>query len=50
MQRKYSVTQIELLAIVEILKEFKAMLWGQNIKMFTDHANLMRGALGLTSD
>jgi hypothetical protein len=31
-QRKYSVTKIELLAIVETLKEFKGMLWGQNIK------------------
>jgi hypothetical protein len=49
-QRKYSVTKIELLAIVETLKDFKGMLWGQNIKMFTDHANLMRDALGLTSD
>ena len=26
------------------------MLWDQNIKVFTDHANLMRDALGLTSD
>jgi hypothetical protein len=26
------------------------MLWGQQIKVFTDHANLMRNALGLTSD
>ncbi len=49
-QRIYSVTKIELLAIVETLKEFKGMLWGQNIKVFTDHANLMRDALGLTSD
>ena len=49
-QRKYSVTKIELLAIVETLKEFKGMLWGQQIKVFTDHANLMRDALGLTSD
>ncbi len=29
MQQKYSVTKIELLAIVETLKEFKGMLWGQ---------------------
>ncbi len=50
MQRKYSVTKIELLAIVETLKEFKGMLWGQIINVFTDHANLMRDALGLTSD
>jgi hypothetical protein len=26
------------------------MLWGQNIKVLTDHANLMRDALGLTLD
>ncbi len=50
MQHKYSVTKIELLAIVKTLKEFKGMLWGKNIKVFTDHANLMRVALGLTSD
>jgi hypothetical protein len=31
-QCKYSITKIELLAIVETLKEFKGMLWGQNIK------------------
>jgi hypothetical protein len=49
-QRKYSITEIELLAIVETIKEFKGMLWGQNIKVFTDHANLMKDALGLTSD
>ena len=49
-QQKYSVTEIELLAIVETLKEFKGMLWGQNLKVFTDHKNLTRDALGLTSD
>ncbi len=47
---KYSVTKIELLAIVETLKEFKGVLWGQPIKVFTDHKNLMRDALGLNSD
>jgi hypothetical protein len=26
------------------------MLWGQPIKVFTDHKNLMRDALGFTSD
>jgi hypothetical protein len=49
MQQKYSVTEIELLAIVETLKEFKRMLWGQSIKVLTDHKNLTRDALGLTS-
>jgi hypothetical protein len=50
MQHKYSVIEIELLAIVETLKEFKRMLWGQDVKVFTDHKNLTRDALGLTSD
>ncbi len=50
MQKKYSVTEIELLAIVETLKEFKGMLWGQDIKVYTDHKNLTRDTLGLTSD
>ncbi len=50
MQLKYSVTEIELSAIVETLKEFKGMLWGQDIKVYTDHKNLTRDALGLTSD
>ena len=49
-QQRYSVTEIELLAIVETLKEFKGMLWGQQVKVYTDHLNLMRDALGLTSD
>ncbi len=50
MQQKYRVTEIELLAVVETLKEFKGMLWGQDIKVYTDHKNLTRDALGLTSD
>ncbi len=50
MQKKYSATEIELLAIVETLKEFKGVLWGQDVKVYTDHKNLTRDLLGLTSD
>jgi hypothetical protein len=50
MQQEYSVTEIELLAIVKTLKEFKGMLWGQDIKVYTDHKNLTRDDLDLTSD
>ncbi len=49
-QSKYTVTKIELLAIVETLKEFNGMLWGQRINVYTDHKNLTRDGLGLTSD
>ena len=49
-QQKYSMTKQELLAIVETLKEFKGMLWGQTITVYTDHKNQMQDALGLTSD
>jgi hypothetical protein len=49
-QTKYSVTKIKLLAIVETLKKFQEMLWGQTIKVYTDDKNLTQDALGLTSD
>jgi hypothetical protein len=49
-QQRYSVTKIELLAMVETLKEFKGMLWGQQVKVYTDHQNLTRAALDLYSD
>jgi hypothetical protein len=47
---KYRVTDIELLAIVETLKELQGMLWRQMITVYTDYKNLTRDALGLTSD
>merc|ERR1712197_137322 len=49
-QTKYSVTELELLSIVECLKEFKGMLWGQTIRVYTDHKNLQADALNMTSD
>jgi hypothetical protein len=49
-QKRYSITKIELLAIVETLKEFKGMLWGQRIIVYTDHKNLIYDTMGSTSD
>jgi hypothetical protein len=49
-QYKYTITKLELLAIVETLKEFNGMLWGPRINVYTDHKNLTRNGLGLTSD
>ncbi len=49
-QSKYTVTKLEILAIVETLKEFNGMLWGQRKNVYTDHKNLTRDSLGLTSD
>ncbi len=34
-QSKYTVTELELLAIVETLKEFNGMLWGQWITVYS---------------
>ena len=48
-QSKYTVTELELLAIVETLKEFKGMLWGQRLNIYTEHKNSQEG-FGLTSD
>ncbi len=36
-QSKYTVTKLELFAILETLKEFNGMLWGQRIIVYTDH-------------
>ena len=39
-QTRYTTTERELLAIVETLKEFRNILLGQKIRIYTDHMNL----------
>ena len=40
-QVNYTTTKLELLSIVETLKELKNILLGQQIKMYKDHKNLI---------
>ena len=49
-QTKYTLTELDLLLIVECQEKFKGMLWGQCIKVYRDHKNLVRDTLILSTD
>ena len=44
-QKRYTTGEQELLSIVETLKEFKNILWGQNLTVHTDHKNILYSSL-----
>ena len=49
-QRKYTTRELELLSVVETLKEYKIILFGFVVNIHTDHLNLTHEKLLISSD
>lgn len=49
-QKKYTTREQELLSVVETLKEFKNILFGYEVIVYTDHLNLTHETLLMSSD
>ena len=46
-QTRYTTTERELRSVVEVLKEFRSILLGQQIRVYTDHENLTQKKFNL---
>jgi RNase H-like domain found in reverse transcriptase len=44
-QKRYTTREQELLSNVETLKEFRTLLYGQRVVVYTDHKNILYGNL-----
>ena len=49
-QLNYTNKEKELLSVVEILKEFRNILFGHKITVYTDHENLVHKTMLLSSE
>ena len=44
-QRKYSTLEKELLSILEVLEEYRSLLWGRQLRIKCDHKNISYGSM-----